>query len=82
MYPFLGPLMKKSKDLRLRVEPELFNDFSKIAETMSIPVSQLVRHLMTQFIEQNSSGRQINLFSASSISIHQERSDSVSASSE
>jgi len=69
---FHGRLMKKSKDLRLRIEPELFNEFSRIAQSLDMPVSQIVRRLMSQFIEQNSSERQSSLFPVNTIATSDE----------
>ncbi len=54
--------MKKSKDLRLRIEPELFNEFTRLAKNLDMPVSQVLRRLITQFIEQNLAERQNTLF--------------------
>ena len=75
MSPILGHQMKKSKDLRLRIEPELFAEFSRIAKSLDMPVSQIIRRLMAQFIEQNSSERQSALFPVDAISTSHEAAD-------
>ena len=67
--------MKKSKDLRLRIEPELFAEFSSIAKSLDMPVSQIIRRLMTQFIEQNSSERQSALFPVDAVAASHESTD-------
>ena len=75
MSPFLGYQMKKSKDLRLRIEPELFAEFSTIAKSLDMPVAQIIRRLMAQFIEQNSTERQSTLFPLDAVSTSHEATD-------
>ena len=61
--------MNKTKDLRLRIEPELFDQFAQLAKALDMPVSQILRRLIAQFVEQNSAERQNTLFPLSSISV-------------
>jgi len=70
---FFQHTMKKSKDLRLRIEPKLFNEFSRLAKSLDMPVSQVLRRLITQFIEQNLDERQNALFPVSPVSTSQDK---------
>lgn len=52
----------KTKDLRLRVEPDLFEAFSKASKSLDMPVSQVLRRLMAQFVNQSAIEQQHALF--------------------
>jgi len=74
--------MKKSKDLRLRIEPDLYDEFAIVAQDLGMPVSQIIRRLMTQFVDQNSSERQNTLFPLPTVSASRNVQNTVRSRSE
>ncbi len=74
--------MKKSKDLRLRIEPDLFKELSRVAKSLDMPISQVLRRLITQFVEQNLAERQNTLFPVNQSSMSQVNIDADRAVNE
>ncbi len=44
-------LVNKTKDLRLRVEPELYESFREACYQLDLSASHVLRRLMQQFVE-------------------------------
>ena len=74
--------MNKSKDLRLRIEPDLYDEFANVAKDLRMPVSEIIRRLMTQFVDQNSSERQTALFPLPTVSAARDGLNTVRSRSE
>lgn len=60
--------MNKSSNLRIRVEPELHQQFLDACKQQDIPAAQVLREYMQSYVRQHYSGRQIELFKESDIS--------------
>lgn len=52
----------KSAALRIRVEPELHDDFLTACKNQDLPASQVLRQFMKAFVEENIVGTQQDLF--------------------
>lgn len=54
--------MPKSSAFRIRVEPELHQEFIDTCKRLDIPAAQVLRRYMRDFVE-NNNGKQSDLFS-------------------
>ena len=55
-------MSEKSANLRIRVEPQLHEQFIDTCKHMGIPASQVIRQYMRSFIEQNYDRTQTDMF--------------------
>jgi antitoxin component of RelBE/YafQ-DinJ toxin-antitoxin module len=55
----------KSAAMRIRVEPELHDEFLTACKNQDLPASQVLRQFMKAFIEENIQGSQQELFEIS-----------------
>ena len=54
--------MTKSAALRIRIEPSLHQQFISTCKAQELKASQVLRDFMRFYVEQNSEGRQTQLF--------------------
>ena len=54
--------MTKSAALRIRIEPSLHKQFISTCKAQEVKASQILRDFMRLYVEQNSEGRQTQLF--------------------
>ena len=54
--------MTKSAALRIRIEPSLHKQFISTCKEQEVKASQILRDFMRLYVEQNSEGRQTQLF--------------------
>lgn len=57
-----GSTAMKSAAMRIRVEPELHNDFLAVCKSQDLPASLVLRQFMKTFVEENIVGTQKDLF--------------------
>lgn len=54
--------MKKSSNIRIRVEPELHQQFSEACRSQDIPVARVLRKFMRQYVNEVIINRQTDMF--------------------
>jgi hypothetical protein len=61
---FIMPLKLKTAGLRVRVEPELREEFVEICRTEGRPAAQVLRDFMRRYVSENRTSAQHELFGA------------------
>ncbi len=56
--------MAKSSNYRIRVEPELHQEFLDVCKSEDRPAAQVIREFMRAYVEKNHSMKQTELFVA------------------
>lgn len=54
--------MNKSAALRIRIDPDLHQQFLNVCQKQDVPASQVLRQYMRSYVEQFSHGLQSDLF--------------------
>ena len=56
--------MSKSANYRIRIEPDLHQEFLDVCKAEDKPAAQVIREFMRDYVKQYSSARQMDLFVA------------------
>ena len=56
--------MGKTSNYRLRVEPDLHQEFLDVCKSESKPAAQVIREFMRDYVKKNRAGQQLDLFIA------------------